>query len=172
VNDPILFDYKNIDGEDRWTGMGSTDMLRVLVVAFTIREGRIRAVTAITASKKRVRSSGSRNVIKMPIRRKKKEGLVVPRFTSRHADAEWFDKNRRKLEADMSRRLATRDTTTLARALAQSAANEKAKLKPVTIRMLPDDLETLRRVAAEKGLPYQTYLKVLLREALRGNQHQ
>src|SRR5260370_981494 len=84
VNDPILFDYKNIDGEDRWTGMGSTDMLRVLVVAFTIREGRIRAVTAITASKKRVRSSGSRNVIKMPIRRKKKEGLVVPRFTSRH----------------------------------------------------------------------------------------
>ena len=108
----------------------------------------------------------------MPTTHKKKGRLVIPRFTSPDAEAEWFDKNRRKLEADMSRRLATRDTTTLARALAQSAANEKAKLKPVTIRMLPDDLETLRRVAAEKGLPYQTYLKVLLREALRGNQHQ
>ena len=54
-NDPILFDYQDIDGEDRWTGMGSTDRLPILVVAFTIREGRIRAVTAFLASKKRVR---------------------------------------------------------------------------------------------------------------------
>jgi uncharacterized protein len=53
-NDPILFDYQNIDGEDRWTGIGSTDMLRILVVAFTIREQRIRAVTAFLAGKKRV----------------------------------------------------------------------------------------------------------------------
>src|SRR5258705_250961 len=70
---------------------------------------------------------------------------------------------------NLSRRLRTGDTTTLAKALARNASKEKAKLKPVTIRMLPDDLETLRRVAAEKGLPYQTYIKVLLREALRGN---
>ena len=54
-NDPILFDYQNVDGEDRWTGLGSTDNLRVLAVAFTIREGRIRAVTAFTASKKKAR---------------------------------------------------------------------------------------------------------------------
>ena len=54
-NDPILFDYENIDGEDRWTGLGSTDKLRVLFVAFTVRGGRIRAVTAFDASKKRVR---------------------------------------------------------------------------------------------------------------------
>jgi len=54
-HDPILFDYRNVDGEDRWTGLGSTDDLRVLVVALTIREGRIRAVTAFPASAKRVR---------------------------------------------------------------------------------------------------------------------
>ncbi len=54
-NDPALFDYENIDGEDRWTGLGPTDDLRVLVVAFTIREGRFRAVTAYPASKKRAR---------------------------------------------------------------------------------------------------------------------
>ena len=105
----------------------------------------------------------------MPTTRKNKGRVVIPRFTSPRAEAEWFDKNRKKLEVDMSRRLVTRDTTTLTRALAHSAGKEKAKLKPVTIRMLPDDLETLRRVAAEKGLPYQTYIKVLLRESLRGN---
>jgi len=108
----------------------------------------------------------------MPTTRKNKGRVVIPRFTSQRAEAEWFDKNRKKLEADMSKRLLTRDTTTLSRALAQSAAKEKAKLKLVTIRMLPDDLDTLRRVAAEKGLPHQTYIKVLLREALRANQHQ
>ena len=53
-HDPILFDYENVDGEDRWIGLGSTDDLRVLVVAFRIREGRIRAVTAFLASNKRV----------------------------------------------------------------------------------------------------------------------
>ena len=53
-NDPILFDYENVDGEDRWTGIGSTDQLRVLMVAFTIREGHIRAVTAFNPSKKRI----------------------------------------------------------------------------------------------------------------------
>lgn len=53
-NDPILLDYENVGGEDRWTGIGSTKDLRVLVVAFTIRGSHIRAVTAFKASKKRV----------------------------------------------------------------------------------------------------------------------
>jgi uncharacterized DUF497 family protein len=54
-NDPILFEYANMEGEDRWTGLGSTRNLRVLVVAFTIRGGGIRAITAFKASKKVVR---------------------------------------------------------------------------------------------------------------------
>ena len=96
-----------------------------------------------------------------------KRKLVIPRFESPSAEAEWFDKNRRELEADMSRRLRAGDTTTLPEALARSAAAEKARLKPVTIRMLPDDLDAARRLAVKKGLPYQTYIKMLLREALR-----
>jgi predicted DNA binding CopG/RHH family protein len=98
---------------------------------------------------------------------KKKSRVVIPTFASTRAEAEWFDKNRKRLEADMRRRLAAGDTKTLAEALAQSAAKEKEKLKPVTIRMRPDDLEAVRGLALEKGLPYQTYIKVLLREALR-----
>jgi hypothetical protein len=54
-NDPILLDYENVDGEDRWVGLGATPGLRVLKVAFTIREGRIRAITAFDASKKDAR---------------------------------------------------------------------------------------------------------------------
>jgi len=80
---------------------------------------------------------------------------------------DWFYKNRRLLEADMTRRVAGGESKTLAQAMRQSAAGEKSRLKPITIRMLPDDLELVRRLAIEKGLPYQTFVKVLLREALR-----
>ena len=55
TNDPVLFDYENLDGEDRWSGLGSTYQLRVLVVVFTIRENSIRAVTAFDASRRRAR---------------------------------------------------------------------------------------------------------------------
>jgi predicted DNA binding CopG/RHH family protein len=105
--------------------------------------------------------------LEMPTKAHKKRKIVIPQFESPNAEARWFDRNRARLEADISRRLITGDTTTLAGALLQSAAKEKAKLKPVTIRMLPCDLDAARRLAAEKGLPYQTYIKVLLREALR-----
>ena len=54
-NDPILFDYQNVGDEDRWTGRGSTNDFRILVVAFTIREGCIRAVTAFRANKQQAR---------------------------------------------------------------------------------------------------------------------
>ena len=36
----------------------------------------------------------------------------------------------------------------------------------VTLRIAKEDLETARRLAARKGLGYQTYIKMVLREAL------
>ena len=98
---------------------------------------------------------------------KKTKKIVIPRFSSERAEADWIYKNRGLLEADMTRRVEGGETKTLAQALRQSAAREKSRLKPITIRMLPDDLELVRRLAIEKGLPYQTFVKVLLREALR-----
>ena len=92
--------------------------------------------------------------------------LVIPRFESQREESEWFDKNRKALSADMLRRFDAGEGMTLDQAMAQSAAKEKTKLKPVTIRMLPGDLDLVRRLAFERGLPYQTFIKVLLREAL------
>ena len=93
--------------------------------------------------------------------------LVIPKFPSEQAEARWFDRNRAKLQADMGRRLRSGETMTLAEALKASAAKEKAALRPVTLRMPPEDLEAARHLAEIKGLPYQTYMKMLLREALR-----
>ena len=97
----------------------------------------------------------------------RKGKIVIPRFDSPRAEAAWFDKNRKRLEADMSRRLQAGDTKTLAEVLQQSATKEKARLKSVTIRMRRDDLDLVRRLALEQGVPYQSFLQGLLRQALQ-----
>ena len=41
--------------------------------------------------------------------------------------------------------------------------------QPITLRIPKEDLATARRLAARKGLGYQTYIKMLLRGALAKN---
>ena len=38
--------------------------------------------------------------------------------------------------------------------------------RPTSIRLRPEDMERLKKLAARRGLGYQTYLKMILREAL------
>jgi predicted DNA binding CopG/RHH family protein len=38
--------------------------------------------------------------------------------------------------------------------------------RPTSIRLRPEDIERARKLAARRGLGYQTYLKMLLHEAL------
>src|SRR5439155_23021198 len=54
ANDPNLIRLPKHRWRRSLDWYGSTNGLRILVVAFTIREGRIRAVTAFLASKKRL----------------------------------------------------------------------------------------------------------------------
>jgi len=53
----------------------------------------------------------------------------------------------------------------------QAAA--RAKPRPVTLRLAATDIDMARTMAAQKGIGYQTYVEMLLHEALRreaGNQ--
>jgi uncharacterized DUF497 family protein len=52
AKDPILVDFSDEDGEERWYALGATDALRVLFMVFTYRGERIRPVTAWNAGKK------------------------------------------------------------------------------------------------------------------------
>ena len=51
-NDPFDLNYDVIGGESRWTSLGHTDMLRILVVVWTMRGDAVRVVTAWPASSK------------------------------------------------------------------------------------------------------------------------
>jgi predicted DNA binding CopG/RHH family protein len=90
-----------------------------------------------------------------------KKQLIVPKFTSETEDAKWHQRNRRALESAMERRILEGSTLT------QQQATARAKTRPVTLRLAAIDIETARAVAAQKGIGYQTYVKMLLHEALR-----
>jgi uncharacterized DUF497 family protein len=49
-NNPLDLDYDVINGEERYRSVGVTNGGRFLLLVWTVREGKIRAVTAFTAS--------------------------------------------------------------------------------------------------------------------------
>ena len=51
ANDPVLVDFSDESGEERWYALGATDALRVLFMVFTYRGERIRPVTAWNAGR-------------------------------------------------------------------------------------------------------------------------
>ena len=44
-NDALDQDYDLVAGEERWTSIGHTDLLRVLIIKWTMRGERIRIIT-------------------------------------------------------------------------------------------------------------------------------
>ncbi len=90
-----------------------------------------------------------------------KKKLIVPKFASEAEDAKWHQRSRRALESAMERRILEGSTLTLEQAAA------RAKTRPVTLRLAAADIDAARAMAAQKGVGYQTYVKMLLHEALR-----
>jgi predicted DNA binding CopG/RHH family protein len=87
----------------------------------------------------------------------------VPRFESEAAEALWWDENKRMIEVDLLQ--AMRDGTAQ-RGTAQRLVKESRESKNITIRMPLRDIERARLLAEKKGIGYQTYMKMLLHEAL------
>ncbi len=93
-----------------------------------------------------------------------KQKRVLPAFKSESEEAEWWYKNRARLDKDLveaPKKLRRLDVATLKARLAAS------KTRVVSIRLPETDIELARRQATQKGLPYQTYIKSVLHQALR-----
>jgi predicted DNA binding CopG/RHH family protein len=93
-----------------------------------------------------------------------KQKRTIPAFKSESEEAEWWHKNRGRLDKDLvvaAKKLKRLDQATLKTRLAAS------KSRVVSIRLPEADLELARRQASQKGLPYQTYIKSVLHQALR-----
>ncbi|MGA3197229.1 MAG: CopG family antitoxin [Terriglobales bacterium] len=91
----------------------------------------------------------------------KMKPAVIPKFSRESEEAAWWDAHRSEIEAEIRQRIKQKRPATLG-SLLQGAKPSQ----PVTLRIATKDLETARRLAARKGVGYQTYIKMLLREAL------
>jgi predicted DNA binding CopG/RHH family protein len=90
-----------------------------------------------------------------------------PHFKTEAQEAEWWAKNQ-DIIADRFEQAKTAGELgkgTVARVAGQRAKQAGAS-PTITIRIAEDDLTRARTLAAEKGLRYQTYLKMLLHQAL------
>lgn len=91
--------------------------------------------------------------------------LLIPNFATDSDEADWWESNRSAVESDLRAAMRANQTLSLDQVLAQ--ARRKRELQPVTIRLASEDLDVARRLADEMGIGYQTYIKLLLHDALQ-----
>ena len=84
-----------------------------------------------------------------------KNQTTIPRFRTEAEEAKWWDSHPEAA------------TEIMKRALKSGKTRRAVPLKTVTMRLPLLDLKTAQDLAHEKGLPYQTYIKMLLHEALK-----
>lgn len=99
---------------------------------------------------------------------KKQSKRVVPAFATEAEEAEWWFKNRNVHDKQFLEAVKSGEAQVLTkeRLLKRIAASKKMASPVVALRIPEADLTLARKQAAEKGLPYQTYIKSLLHETL------
>src|SRR6266436_5896280 len=94
-----------------------------------------------------------------------------PRFETDTQESDWWAKNQNLIADRFEKAKATGKLGkgTVAR-VAREKASQAGASPTITIRLAEDDLTRARTFAAEKGLRYQTYLKMLLHQALNSEE--
>ena len=91
------------------------------------------------------------------------------RFKTETQEAEWWAKNQDLVADRFEQAKATGKLGS--GTVARVARERQAGASPtITIRLAEEDLTRARILAAEKGLRYQTYLKMLLHQALNSEE--
>ena len=83
-----------------------------------------------------------------------KKPISIPKFRTEPEEAQWWDRHPEVA------------TEIMRRALKSGKARRRIPLRTVTMRLPLPDLRAAQKLAEQKGLPYQTYIKMLLHEAL------
>ena len=91
------------------------------------------------------------------------KGMKIPKFSSEEQEALWWDEHKATVEENL---IAAMRDGTAQRGTAQRLTAEVRGSKNITIRMPLADLERARQLSSRRGLAYQTFIKMLLHEAL------
>ena len=85
--------------------------------------------------------------------------MVIPAFNSERAETAWWDKNRAEVESDLRRVLREKAK---APPRVVMTPGYKKKFVPVSIGLTGADLDAARKIAEDRGIAYETYIKSLL----------
>ena len=93
----------------------------------------------------------------------------IPKFTSEAEESKWWLENRDKVAAALGKAAkgGHKNTASLPRLQAEGETKPAGPVPTTTIRLDPEDIALARQQAAELGLRYQTYLKMISHKALR-----
>jgi predicted DNA binding CopG/RHH family protein len=86
--------------------------------------------------------------------------LKIPEFKTEREEAQWWSENQDQV-AQRFERAAAEGT------LGRGTVVRRGKTPTTTIRLDPEDIKKARFYAQREGLKYQTYLKMLIRQALQ-----
>jgi predicted DNA binding CopG/RHH family protein len=90
---------------------------------------------------------------------------VIPKFENEEAEALWWETHKSQIEADFRKSVRNGAKLGIEDVLARVKRN--TALQPVTIRLVGEDIQKARELAHDKGIGYQTYIRLLIHEALR-----
>ena len=162
--------YANAESKERWALLGQTKPGRILLVVFTLRGKKIRVVSAFEPTKqdKLLYLDGPAGR-PAEARTATRSDLQIPGFATDGEEAKWWFENRERLSEEFQKAAAEGRIGRggLASLLAERGIHPVQPLPTTTIRLDSKDIEAARQQAAERGLRYQTYLKMIIHEALR-----
>lgn len=87
--------------------------------------------------------------------------MTIPKFRTEAEEADWLYAHRKEIERDLAREKRTRSPTV-------AEIIEKEQTKAISIRLAVGDIERAKRQAKAKGIGYQTLLRMMIHESLRG----
>lgn len=87
----------------------------------------------------------------------------VPKFKSEEEEACFWDKNDSTKYFDQFKPAEVK----LSPALKEQVNLKREIKKPITLRMDPNQINIIKEIAAEKGLPYQTLIRMWITERVK-----
>lgn len=149
-NEPLLIvgDFKHSLKECRCVALGKNDFDDLVTVIFTIRENKIRVISARQMSKK---ERIIYTLKEYPVKELKK----IPNFKSEAQESSFWDENDVTEYFDMSKAKPLR------------FANLKKTTKSISLRLPVDMIEELKVKANAMDVPYQSLIKIFLTNALK-----
>ena len=89
--------------------------------------------------------------------------LIVPKFPTEAEEANWWDRHSRTVGRNLAGAIRSGSAH---RGGPKALIRARRESKNITIRVANEDIDRARLLAAKEGIGYQTYMKILLKEAL------